>query len=232
MVTAFCKGKFHPNPLEAIKYVAYLAKENSEIMEHLLHNLQEADVLGPLMKKPGTFERLADSLDNDNDGPRHADSLVNAIGDKYKKFMENFDFMNENALGPPIGFDDEDEEPPPEKPKGFGPKGGDIPEDDEEAPDLDDEAPEDEEEDDFGGPGLGEDDDELPDLDDEGEDEEGPEGLPTFDKFSKDKEGDLGDKGAPPPAPPPMRKPKRRFAHNHLINAMKKHDFMRDEMKL
>lgn len=200
MVTAFAKGKFHPNPLEAIKYVAHLAQENSEIMEHLLHNLKDGDVLGPLMKKPESYGRLAEMLDGE-DGPHAANCLARAMNDGYSKFMEDFDSMNENALGPPIGFgDDEEEEEDEDEEDNFSTGGPDV-----ELPD--DEEPDDE------------------DLD--------------FDDMGSEKE--FGDeKDSEEPIFPPMdddtprekpKKPKRKFSHNHMIDAMGQHQHMRDYMR-
>lgn len=207
MVTAFAKGKFHPNPLEAIKYVAHLAQENADIMEHLLHNLKDADVLGPMMKKPETYGRLAEALDGE-EGPHAANCLARAMNDGYTKFMEDFDSMNENALGPPIGFGDDEEE----------------------------DEDEDDEEDFFnnGGPDV-----ELPDDEESDEDDDGND-LDLDDMGSEKEFGNEKDSEEPifppmdddtPREQPKPKKPKRKFSHNHMIDAMGQHRHMRDYMK-
>jgi len=184
MVTAYMPGKFMPDPVEAIDYVTHLAAVNPALMETMIRALKYKTSMGYIVsemaKHPETFKELAALLESE-DGLKYAGSLCRSMNDLYSNYMEQFESLNESALSPPLGADDEDDE------------------------ELDDELEDDDEE---GDEDLGDEEDE------EGEDENDP--------FAGGEEG---------PVPPPKKKPKKRFGHNNMIDAMGGHGHMLDAMK-
>jgi hypothetical protein len=222
MVTAYTTGKFHPHPPEAIKYVVALAKANPRVMDSLIHEMKRAGaldgMLGSTLDHPESFDHLTDLLGDDEEGPRRSKNLVRSMDDKFSKFQEEQEGMYE-SVAPPYGIHDDDDEEGDQSPHPTDPAidGGD-----EEGMDS---------------PDVGGDDEELPD-----DDEMGPEGdLP--DPGATGEEGLDGEDGEEPEGPPEQdgtppappedqpRRLKKKFPHDHLIDAMGEYDHMRDKMK-
>jgi len=238
-VTSYATGKFHPYPPEAIRYVAALAKKNPRIMESLIQELKKQEAYGDLlstgMDHPETYVMLTDLLGDDDEGPQRSRSLVRAMDDKYSKFIDDQSDMFDDedldeAVAPPYGVSDEDDD---EDEKLSSPEGDDLGDEeeigagDEEDPavgDLEADAPTDDDdlEPDEEGPrnDLGQ--DEL--TDDEPTDEELPDAP-------EEEEGTDPVDIPPRSAPKPVRKVKKKFAHDHLLDAMSNHEHMKERMK-
>jgi len=216
-ITAYTTGKFQPHPPEAIKYVTVLADKNQGILENLVSQIISMGYLGKLMKTifehPQAYEELTGLFNDEKDGPSRCDSFVGSMNNSYTKFLSDQDGLYE-SVSSPIGFDMEDDEEM------------DM-EDDEEIDMEDDEEMdmEDDEEMDM------EDDEEMDMEDDEEMDMEDDEEMDMEDDEEMDMEDDeemdeLGPKEKSEP-----RRLKKKFAHDNLLNAMKKHEFMMKAMR-
>ena len=113
-VTAYTAGKFHPHPPEVIRYITALVKNNSKILEALVHELKNSGCMGDLLKTslshPEANDELAGLLGDEQDGPMYAGGLARAMDGKYKKFMTDQEEMYE-SVGPPFGEPPSEEEP-------------------------------------------------------------------------------------------------------------------------
>jgi hypothetical protein len=102
LVTSYAQGKFHPNPLEAIEYVAHLANVNPQLMETLIRSLKRKDqgmsrLIERLVEHPELYPEIVKSFEGTN-GAKFANAMCRAMT------------YTESALSPPIGFKDEEEE--------------------------------------------------------------------------------------------------------------------------
>ena len=209
-VTAYSTGKIQPHPPEAIRYISVLANKNEGILENLVSTMISMGYLNKLLKAifehPQAYEELTSLLSDDKDGPSRCGSFVGAMNNSYGKFLSDQEGLYESVSGP-IGFE------PEEDMEG------------EEDDESDDESSEDEfesddgEEDEFG---PDEEEAELEDEDFEGEDDE----LDSDDEeFGSDEED---SEVAEEPKP---KRLKKKFAHDHLLDAMRKHEFMLKAMR-
>jgi hypothetical protein len=216
-ITAYTTGKFQPHPPEVIRYVTALADKNEGILNNLVSTMVSMGYLNKLLKAifehPEAYEELTNLLNDDQDGPSRCDSLVGSMSNSYNKFVSDQEGMYE-AVGFPYGFDMDDMERGEDK---EGEEGSD-----EDESEFDDEGSEDDSEfDDEDSDDDSEFDDEESDDDSEFDDEE--------DHDSKDFEDDLSGETEPQAAP--EKKLKKKFAHHHLLDAMRKHGHMMSAMK-
>lgn len=208
-VTAYSTGKIQPHPPEAIRYVSTLAMKNNGVLENLVSTIISQGYLNTLLKAifehPQAYEELTALFSDDKDGPTRCGSFVGAMNNSYSKFLSDQEGLYESVSGP-IGFESEEDE--------------DF--EDEEAEDKEDFEGEEEdlEDDELGDEEFGPDED---DMEDELDDED--EGLDDED-HDLDLEKDDEEIEAPKP-----KKLKKKFAHDHLLDAMKKHEFMLKMMR-
>ena len=207
-ITAYTTGKFQPHPPEAIRYVTALADKNEGILNNLVSTMVSMGYLNKLLKAifehPEAYEELTNLLNDDQDGSSRCDSLVGSMSNSYNKFVSDQDGMYE-SVGSPYGFD-------MEKMKRVEDEEGS----DEDEPDFEDEDGEGEE-----GSEFDDEDSDDSEFDDEDSEEE--------DQDSEDFEDDLGGETEPERAP--EKKLKKKFAHHHLLDAMRKHGHMMSAMK-
>ena len=222
-VTAYTTGKFQPHPPEVIRYISILANKNDGILENLVGQMISMGYLGKLLKAifqhPQAYEELVSLLGDENDGPSRCKSFAGAMNNSYSKFVSDQESMYE-SVSSPIGFEDEEEE----EPHHHHDDEGEFDDESEEEGEFDDESEEGGEFDDEGD--EGEFDDEGEDegeFDDEGEDEG------EFDDEGED-EGEFDDEGEPSPEEDRPRL-KKKFAHDHLLDAMRGHEHMFKKMK-
>jgi len=202
-ITAYTTGKFQPHPPEVIRYISTLADKNNGILENLVSTMISMGGLNKLLK--AVFEH-----------PEAYEELVSLFSDengeaRSSSFVNSMSnsyskFLSDQdslyeSVGGPFGFEDEEEEEDEDSDKN-----GDEFEDDE---DSEDESDEDSEEgDEFGDEEDSDEEDdeeELMSLDDEPESEEAPKHH--------------------------EKKLKKKFAHDHLIGAMKNHEQMLKAMR-
>ena len=206
-VTAYTTGKFQPHPPEAIKYVVVLANKNNNILDNMVHEMKNSGVLGKvlraLLSHPEAYDELTSLLGDSEEGPGRCKLLAKSMNNSLSSFMKDQDSMYE-SVSRPIGFEDED-------------MMDDSDEDSENEEDFDSEySDEDSEEMDDEYSDL-EDDEEMDDeeMDDEEMDDEKMDDSDELDdeiaKHSQEKyEKD-----------PNPRKLKKKFAHNHLMDALR-----------
>lgn len=227
-VTAYTTGKFQPHPPEAIKYVTVLANKNDSILENLVSQIIETGYLRKLLKvvfdHPEAYEELTSLFNDEEGGSSRCKSFVNSLGNSYTKFLSAQDSLYE-SVSAPIGFDDQetddmeigseedDEDMDSESDDEMGPEEDDDMgfEDDETDSEADDEDMSDE---------LNDDDEDMEDEeidDEEMDDEEDPDS--ESDESSEENISQM-----------PERKLKKKFAHDHLLDAMKSYEFMRKAM--
>lgn len=222
-VTAYSTGKIQPHPPEAIRYISVLANKNDGILENLVSTMISMGYLNKLLKAifehPQAYEELTSLFSDEKDGPARCDSFVGSMNKSYSNFLSDQEGLYESVSGP-IGFEDEMEEEDFESDKDdeldsdeeFGPEEEDEMDNefdtDEDSEDMDDEEFEPEEEDEM-------DDEEEIDLEKDGE-------------MDSDKEFEPEEEPHEEPRP---RRLKKKFAHDNLLSAMKKHEFMLKAMR-
>lgn len=78
-VVAYSSGSYHPDPIQAIKYIVYLTNENENILKALMHEARKSGCLRKytdyLLRTPELYQSLQDRVAND--GP---ESLLQRIG--------------------------------------------------------------------------------------------------------------------------------------------------------
>lgn len=204
-VTAYTTGKFQPHPPEVIRYISVLADKNQGILENLVSTMISMGYLNKLLKAifehPQAYEELTALFSDDQDGPSRCGSFVGAMNNSYSKFVQDQAGLYE-SVSSPLGFDDyEDEEGSEESEEGD--------EEDEDLEDvMDDESPEEDSEDSDESEDMGEEDSE------EGDEEENLDGEESLEESK-----------------PEERRLKKKFAHDHLLSAMKNHEHMLKAMK-
>jgi len=206
-ITAYTTGKFQPHPPEAIRYVTVLANKNQGILENLVSQVISMGYLNKLLKAifdhPQSYEELT-NLFSDEEGPARCNSFVGSMSNSYTKFLSDQDGLYE-SVSSPIGFDDNKDM-----------------EDMEDMSDEEDEDMEDMGDEDMGDEDLDDDEDEdMEDMDDE-EDED-------MEDMEDENMEDMGDEEMGEVEP--ERKLKKKFAHDHLLDAMKNHEHMLKRMR-
>jgi len=223
-VTAYTTGKFQPHPPEVIRYISALANKNQGILENLVSQMVSMGYLGKLMKAvfdhPEAYEELTNMLGDEKDGPSRCGSLVGSMNNSYSKFISDQEGMYE-SVSSPMGFDDmegdeDDMEGDEDDMEGD--------EDDMEGEEDDMEGDEDDmegDEDDMEG-----DEDDMEGDEDDMEDHDGEDMEDHDGEDMEDHDGE--DMGFDSAEEPRKRKLKKKFAHHHLLDAMKKHQNMMD----
>jgi hypothetical protein len=216
-ITAYTTGKFQPHPPEAIRYVTVLADKNQGILENLVSQIVSMGALGKLMKvvfdHPEAYEELTNLMSDEGEGPSRCKSFAGAMNNSYSKFLSDQDGLYE-SVSSPMGFDAEDMEGEEEK---------DLGDDEEMEDDMGDEE-EDLGDEDMGDEDLGDEDMDDEDLGDEDMGEEGEEDFGDEDMGDED----LGDEEEHREEP---RRLKKKFAHHHLLDAMRNHEPMLKAMR-
>lgn len=222
-ITAYSTGKIQPHPPEAVKYVTVLANKNDGILENLVSTIIDMGYLGKLMKAvlehPQAYEELTGLLGDDKDGPARCKSFAGAMSNSYSKFLSDQEGLYE-SVSSPIGFEDEED---------IGDEGEEVEGDEDsefEDEDSDEEEGVNDEEEGEEGEEFGPDESELEDEEGSEEDFEG-EDLDAEGEEGLEGEGDRIH-GEDNPRPKRLRK---KFAHHHLLDAMKGHEHMMGAMK-
>lgn len=204
-VTAYTTGKFQPHPPEVIRYISVLADKNQGILENLVSTMISMGYLNKLLKAifehPQAYEELTALFSDDQDGPSRCGSFVGAMNNSYSKFVQDQAGLYE-SVSSPLGFDDYEDEEESEE---------DHEESDEEDMDGEEDMGDEESEDEA-------------DMDDMGDEESSEEG-------EEDLEDELGDDESMEEPKPEEKRLKKKFAHDHLLNAMKNHEYMLKAMK-
>jgi len=177
---------------DAIRYIVALAGQNPRVVEHLVHEMRRANILGEMLKAslefPEAYQELT-ILFGDNEGERRANRLARAMAE---------------AVGPPMGIGNN----------------GDANFDGEQ--DMDDEKVEPSEDDEEGHPDDETDpDEEHDDTDEDGDDSDGDENGDE-DEYSDDEDGSdpFGKEDeAPEQDGNPMKK---KMPHEHLKDALQR----------
>jgi len=171
-------GKHHPHPSEAVRYVTAITGQNIKLMESLVFEMKAQGnlsmLLAVMLEHRDTYNALTNLLEDEEFGPTRAKHFARALSE---------------AVGPPMGFGDEEEEVPPEE----GEEG-------EEGPPMDGEEAPPEEGDDLGDLG-GEEGEEEEDMPPEEGEEDDMGGEEDHDPFADDDEHPLDKlhKKMPPP---------------------------------
>jgi hypothetical protein len=168
-ITAQHAGKFHPYPPEVINYLAALGNKNPKIIDDLVHEVKRSGGLNNLVKAlfdhQESYDKFTELLNDEGDGPKRCRSFAKSMNGLYKN----------EAVGPPIGMDDEELNFDAQDDESDYPPDGD-----DEGIALDDEMSDDDEnmhhnmedEDDFSDEDMDsmEDEDDMDNMDDEGDD--------------------------------------------------------------
>lgn len=208
-ITAYTTGKFQPHPPEVIRYVSVLADKNQGILENLVSQMISMGYLNKLLKvifeHPEAYEELTNLL-SDEEGQNRCSSLAGAMNNSYSKFLADQDDLYE-SVSSPMGFNLDEL--------------GDEDADEDEHHDGSEDS-----EDDYGSE---EDDEDYSDEDSEGEsDEESEDSEGESDEDAEGHDSEIpGDAGSHEPE----RRLKKKFAHHHLLDAMKNHEHMLKAMR-
>jgi len=104
-VVAYTSGPYHPDPIQAIKYVAFLANENQNIMRALLREMKRLGsmdrLLEGLLSIPETYSEIVHHMSVD---PTVSSRIVRAMNDQ---------ILKAEGVGPPAHRDEVDDEPDP-----------------------------------------------------------------------------------------------------------------------
>lgn len=172
-VVAYSAGTFHPDPIQAIRYVTYLANENANLRHALIRESSRAGcasaILEELLLLPESYTALARIINSENGESfsRRLDKAIRENRDENRKKAKIHEEVDEPAHDDDLDVDNVDKSEL------------DLGDDDEDKEDGDD---------------LDLDGDEGDDEDEEGDDEDGDD-L----NLGGDEEG--GDDNTPPPPP-------------------------------
>jgi len=215
-ITAYTTGKFQPHPPEVVRYLSVLADKNQGILENLVSTMVSMGYLNKLLKAvfehPEAYEELTKLLSDEEEGPNRCNSLVGSMNNSYSKFVSDQEDMYE-SVSSPMGFDVEDMEG----------------EEEEEEEDLDDENGEEDFSDEEGEEDSSDEGDESEDSEEFGDEEE--EDFSDEEEEASHGEEEMHSDDGEESEHPREKKLKKKFAHNHLLDAMKKHGHMMSAMK-
>lgn len=177
-------GNIYPHPAEAIRYLVALSARNQYVLENLVHSLKEAGLLGQLMQNlveyQETYEQLVRIFEDEETGMLNCRRLARAMNESLRE-----------AVGPPIGVDDDEDEDEPKEPEEGEDDSemGELSPDEEEIPDEDEEDDED-----MGDEDMGDEDEEDLEAPPEDDEEMGPppkahnnmlDAMSDFDRLKK-----------------------------------------------
>ena len=215
-VTAYTTGKFQPHPPEVIRYISVLANKNEGILENLVSQMISMGYLGKLMKMifehPQAYEEMVSLFDDEESGPARCKSFVGAMNNSYGKFVSDHENMYE-SVSSPIGFEDEID---------MDSEDDEDYESDEDEEDYDSEDDYEDEEIDFDS------EEDSEDLGDEDHDSEESEEDFKDEDFDSEENIDMDSEEEERPR---QKKLKKKFAHDHLLDAMRNHEHMLKKMK-
>jgi hypothetical protein len=221
-VTAYTSGKFQPHPPEAIKYVVVLANKNNNILDNVVQEMKSSGLLGKVLKAlldhPESYEELTSLFGDPDMGPSRCKLFAKSMDGNVKKFVQDHDSIYE-SVSSPVGFEIEEEDDE---------EGEDVEdldaEDEKDMRSMDDEDMDDEDmgdmEDEMDDEDMGDmedemDDEDMGDMEDEMDDEEMGDEMDDEDMHMGK---DIGDELDPSETP---KKLKKKFAHDHLKDAMR-----------
>lgn len=111
-VTDLFGNEFTPDPTQTIQYVAGLMLGNPVFMDKLIRELKRRDGLSALLKElmehGDTYEHVVEHLEEPEFGMDRSHKLARTMNDRYMSLFDNFDFGDEDDLGP--SDEDEDKE--------------------------------------------------------------------------------------------------------------------------
>lgn len=105
-VVAYSVGAFHPDPIQAINYVTYLANENKNLLHALVMEAKRVGclkkIVSELLSFPETYKTLAEAMGG-KEGNIISGKLVRAMNEQSRRLYGE-------EIAPPVHFDDEEEE--------------------------------------------------------------------------------------------------------------------------
>ena len=234
-VTAYTTGKFQPHPPEAIKYVVVLANKNNNILDSMVQEMKQSGVLGKVLKAlldhPESYDQLTSLFGDSEQGPSRCKLFAKSMNNNVQNFVKDHDSVYE-SVSKPYGFDVEEED---EDEMDMGDEDEmslDMGDEDEE--DMGDEDMGDEDEEDMGDEDMGDEDEEDMGDEDEFSDEDTLDNDEDEEMDSEEEDmhgdgeeehmhgGDEEEMHSQEMDPSkPSRRIKRKFAHDHLRDAMK-----------
>jgi len=141
-VIAYTSGPYHPDPIQAIKYVAFLASENENIMRALLREARQLGCVDSLVEGllaiPETYIEIVHRMTVD---PGVSNQIVRAMNDQYVTYLQHV----KEGVGPPAHRDEEEDSDDPSLDSESEPdniEGEDQPPGDDPEPEGDAEGPE------------------------------------------------------------------------------------------
>lgn len=214
-VTAYTTGKFQPHPPEVIRYISVLADKNQGILENLVSTVISMGYLNKLLKAifehPQAYEELTGLFSDDKDGPSRCNAFAGAMNNSYSKFLQDQAGLYE-SVSSPMGFDAEDLEKDTE---------------DSEEDMGDEESEEDSDSEEMS--------DDMSDFDDESEDSEedmgDEESEEDFEDEESEEDSEIPSDDRDEEESSHERKLKKKFAHDHLLGAMRNHEYMLKAMR-
>lgn len=205
-VTAYTTGKFQPHPPEAIRYISALAGKNNGILENLVSTMVNQGYLNTLLKTifsyPQAYEELTSLFSDEKEGPDRCKSFAGAMSNSYSKFLQDQAGLYE-SVSSPLGFEIED---------------------------IEDEEPSEDDSDEMDDEDIDSEDDDMEseDIDDE-MDSEDMDSEDSDDEMDSEEEEDHSEDSEEPKHH--EKRLKKKFAHDHLLDAMKNHEYMFKAMR-
>jgi hypothetical protein len=202
-VTAFTTGKIQPYPPEVIRYIVALAKNNKKILESLIHEMKNCGCMGDMLKSSMNHPEAFDHITDALGDTEEGPKRAGALARSMDSKYSSFLKDQEEMYESDLYK--ESVAPP------FG--------DPSEGGDEDDERPEEDE--------------------DQGTEDQSPEGEEGQDQGPEDQDREPTDDQSPPDIDAeepqdkeekPPKKLRKKFAHHHVIDAMKNYDHMKKHM--
>lgn len=202
-VTAYTTGKFQPHPPEVIRYISVLADKNQGILENLVSTMISMGYLNKLLKAIFEHPQAYEELTSLFSDDRDGPSRCGSFVGAMNNSYSKF-VQDQAGLYESVS----------------SPLGFDDYEDEEES---EEDHEEDAEEEDMGDE-ESEDEVEMDDMEDMGDEESSEEN-------DEDSEDEVGDEESMEEPKPEEKRLKKKFAHDHLLSAMKNHEHMLKAMK-
>jgi hypothetical protein len=106
-VVAYSSGAYHPDPIQAIKYIVYLTNENENLLKALMHEARKMGCLNKytdyLTRTPELYESLHKKVSNE--GPEtilHKLGLTNANESILKKVLKDTELVKKEKSKKPM----------------------------------------------------------------------------------------------------------------------------------
>jgi hypothetical protein len=198
-VTAYTTGKFQPHPPEAVKYVVVLANKNNNILDNMIREMKSTGMLGKLMQALMENPEAYDELTNLLGDSQQGPSRCKLLAKSMSNSYQNF-LKDQSSMYESVS-----------SPIGFDDM--DMEDDDMEDDDMDMEDDDMDMEDD--------------DMDMEDDDMDMEDDDMDMEDDDMDMEDDMEEKELDATKFAPIIK--KKFAHNHLLDAMKEFDHFRNK---